>query len=110
MGARVAAAAKRARSPIILLLFSFIDKNKGLFYDATFMKRDFAAFLHRWLRSRSRMPLVIRGARQVGKTWLVRDFAEREGRVLLEINLERDPRLARSFACRIPAASSMTSP
>ena len=44
------------------------------------------------------MPLVIRGARQVGKTWLVRDFAEREGRVLLEINLERDPRLARSFA------------
>ena len=80
------------------LLFSFIDKNKGLFYDATFMKRDFTAFLHRWLRSRSRMPLVIRGARQVGKTWLVRDFAEREGRVLLEINLERDPRLARSFA------------
>ena len=43
------------------------------------------------------MPLVVRGARQVGKTWLVRDFAAREGRVLLEVNLERDPRLARHF-------------
>ena len=41
---------------------------------------------------------MIRGARQVGKTWLVRDLAEREGRVLLEANLERDPRLAAHFA------------
>ncbi|MDE0026052.1 MAG: AAA family ATPase [Spirochaetaceae bacterium] len=62
------------------------------------MNRYFTAFLQRWLRSSSRLPLVIRGARQVGKTWLVRDFAEREGRVLLEVNLERDPRLARHFA------------
>ena len=61
------------------------------------MKRGFEEFLSRWLRSKSRKPLVIRGARQVGKTWLVRDFAQREGRVLLEANLERDPGLARHF-------------
>ena len=62
------------------------------------MNRVFTAFLRRWLRERSRLPLVIRGARQVGKTWLVRDLAERESRVLLEVNLERDRRLARHFA------------
>ena len=62
------------------------------------MIREFTSFLRRWLRERSRLPLVIRGARQVGKTWLVRDLAEREGRVLVDVNLERDPRLAGHFA------------
>ena len=62
------------------------------------MDRGFSRFLSEWLASRSRMPLVIRGARQVGKTWLVRELATREGRVLLEVNLERDPSLARHFA------------
>ena len=62
------------------------------------MKRDASVFLQRWLHSRSRMPLVIRGGRQVGKTWLVRDLAAREHRVLIEANLERDPLLARHFA------------
>ncbi|MFY9342630.1 MAG: ATP-binding protein [Planctomycetota bacterium] len=41
---------------------------------------------------------MLRGARQVGKTWLVRDLAARNGRELVEANLERDPRLARVFA------------
>ena len=61
------------------------------------MKRDASVFLQRWLHSRSRMPLVS-GGRQVGKTWLVRDLAAREHRVLIEANLERDPLLARHFA------------
>lgn len=61
------------------------------------MRRDFSRFLREWLRSKPRLPLVIRGARQVGKTWLVRDFAIGEKRVLLEVNFERDPSLARHF-------------
>lgn len=44
--------------------------------------------LRRWSDSKRRRPLVIRGARQVGKTTLVRLFA-REAGVLLELNLER---------------------
>lgn len=50
------------------------------------------------------MPLVLRGARQVGKTWLVRDLAAGQGRVLIEANLERDPLLARHFAQPDPRA------
>jgi hypothetical protein len=37
------------------------------------MKRTVAAALDDWLRAPDRKPLVLRGARQVGKTWLVRD-------------------------------------
>lgn len=61
------------------------------------MEREFSAFLGDWLHTRPRRPLVIRGARQVGKTWLVRDSAARARRVLVEVNFERDPRLRRYF-------------
>jgi uncharacterized protein len=40
----------------------------------------------------------------VGKTWLVRDLAQRSGRELAEINFERDPSLARYFRTNDPAA------
>jgi uncharacterized protein len=52
---------------------------------------------------RGRLPLVLRGARQVGKTWLVRDLARRAGRELVELNFERDPRLARAFEATDPS-------
>ena len=35
--------------------------------------------------------MILRGARQVGKTWLVRELARTEGRKLVELNFERDP-------------------
>lgn len=47
--------------------------------------------------------MVLRGARQVGKTWLVREVARRAGRDLVELNFERDPRHARVFATNDPA-------
>ncbi|MBC2713212.1 MAG: ATP-binding protein, partial [Desulfosarcina sp.] len=59
--------------------------------------------LDQWLKSKIRKPLVLRGARQVGKTWLVRDFAHRHGLYLIELNLERFPHLADLFAVNDPA-------
>ncbi len=41
-----------------------------------------------WLNRPRRKPLVIRGARQVGKSTLIRTFAPKTGRRLVEINLE----------------------
>ncbi len=61
------------------------------------MRRRISAFLDDWLLSADRKPLVIRGARQVGKTWLVRNLARRHGRRLVEVNLERRPELADHF-------------
>ena len=38
----------------------------------------------------------------MGKTWLVRELAARSGRALLEVNLERDPSVARLFEASDP--------
>ena len=51
-----------------------------------------------WLKGPNRKPLVMRGARQVGKTWLVRDFAKRQGLELIELNLEKYPNYADLFS------------
>ena len=42
-----------------------------------------------WKLRANRKPLVLRGARQVGKTFLIRDFANSEFSHLLELNLEK---------------------
>jgi uncharacterized protein len=67
------------------------------------MQRSLSESLQRWLSDEGRRPLVLRGARQVGKTWLVRDLASSQGRELVELNFERDPHLARHFASNDPA-------
>jgi len=66
------------------------------------VQRKFTEFLQNWLTSGNRKPLVIRGARQVGKTWLVRELASRTKRTLLEINFEREPKLRQLFSARDP--------
>jgi len=66
------------------------------------MKRRRSAFLIDWLHERPRKPLVIRGARQVGKTWLIRDFARSQGLELIELNFEKRPELESLFASNDP--------
>jgi predicted AAA+ superfamily ATPase len=66
------------------------------------MQRSCVPFLRQWLISDNRKPLVIRGARQVGKTWLVRHLAESSGKKLIEINLEKYPKLASVFSSNDP--------
>lgn len=61
------------------------------------MKRNSEKRLEKWIKDSRRKPLVIRGARQVGKSTLVRQFAEANGFTLHEINLERYPMLADIF-------------
>lgn len=45
--------------------------------------------LKRWFSKKKRKPLILRGARQVGKSTLVRQFAEKQNLALHEINLEK---------------------
>lgn len=52
------------------------------------MKRYASGFLKNWFYKNSRKPLVIRGARQVGKTELVRIFCQENDLDLIEINFE----------------------
>ncbi|MBP3511333.1 MAG: ATP-binding protein [Prevotella sp.] len=50
-------------------------------------ERSAISSLRRWAAKKERKPLILRGARQVGKTTLVRQFAE-EFEVFIELNLE----------------------
>ena len=54
------------------------------------MRRKALDFLREWKQKDSRKPLVIRGARQVGKTWLMKEFARAEYENFAYINFESD--------------------
>lgn len=62
------------------------------------MKRYALEMLRKWKNEPNRKPLVIRGARQVGKTELVRIFAKEEFDTLIEINFDEHPGKASLFA------------
>jgi predicted AAA+ superfamily ATPase len=62
------------------------------------LERSALAKLTKWYATANRKPLVIRGARQVGKSYLVRQFAEQAGIPLFELNLEKSTGLDSVFA------------
>jgi predicted AAA+ superfamily ATPase len=60
-------------------------------------------YLKSWATEPKRKPIVIRGARQVGKSTLVREFARLNDYSLVEINFERNPEYREAFTSRDPA-------
>lgn len=52
------------------------------------MEREAIHNLVKWKESKRRKPLIIEGARQVGKTWLVKEFASKHYKDLIYINFE----------------------
>lgn len=61
------------------------------------MERAQLEFLKTWKTSKNRKPLLIRGARQVGKTWLMKTFGEQEYEQCVYINFESNTRLKNIF-------------
>lgn len=53
------------------------------------MHRDIETELIHWKNSQDRMPLLLRGARQVGKTFIVEKFGRDHFRTFVSINLEQ---------------------
>ncbi|MDE5609151.1 MAG: ATP-binding protein [Bacteroidales bacterium] len=54
------------------------------------MKRYLRKDLERWSVSKDRKPLVLFGARQVGKTWLLKDFGSRAYKNTAFVSFDRD--------------------
>ena len=71
------------------------------------MHRKALDYLVEWQGRTSRKPIVIRGARQVGKSYLVRLFAEEAFDNLVEVNLETQPGAASLFAADPRATLSL---
>lgn len=61
------------------------------------MKRHIETKIHQWFQRLARKPLLLRGARQVGKSTLVRLFCRARGIELYEVNLEKHRRLNAIF-------------
>lgn len=61
------------------------------------MYRTIYQQLVEWKQRNDRKPLILRGARQVGKTTILKSFAEKEYENLVYLNFEADPNLKSLF-------------
>ena len=62
------------------------------------MKRHAIQKLTDWKNSTNRKPLIIRGARQVGKTWLMKEFGKSEYKRTIYINFELQDLMCEHFS------------
>ena len=58
----------------------------------TYLKRKADLFLSEWKADVNRKPLMIKGARQVGKTETIRRFGESNYSSFIEINFYEEPK------------------
>lgn len=56
-----------------------------------YLKRKIDTFLADWKKDPAQMPLIVRGARQVGKTEAIRNFAKANYKNVIEINFVEEP-------------------
>lgn len=61
------------------------------------MERKITAFLHEWKNSPARKPLILQGARQVGKTYSILEFGRSCYDNVAYFNFENDPALTKTF-------------
>lgn len=61
------------------------------------LRRTIDGHLDEWKDQSNRSPIIIRGARQIGKTQTVRNFAARSFEHFLEINFEKHPKVSSFF-------------
>ena len=61
------------------------------------MKRKLYKALIEWKNDPDRKPLVLEGARQVGKTWLLKEFGQNEYQNLVYVNFHDDPEAQEIF-------------
>ncbi|SHI54382.1 hypothetical protein SAMN02745751_00534 [Dethiosulfatibacter aminovorans DSM 17477] len=61
------------------------------------MYRSAMEKLHKWKRKRNRKPLIIRGARQVGKTWLMNNFGKNAYKNMVYINFDNNKQMESLF-------------
>lgn len=62
------------------------------------MYREAIKSLYQWKKNKYRKPLVIEGARQVGKTWLMKEFGKEAYHDTVYINFDSNSRMAALFA------------
>lgn len=73
------------------------------------MKRHAIKELYHWKESQERKPLIILGARQVGKTWLMQEFAKEAYKQYAYVNFEDNETLRQVFELDFDISRIITS-
>ncbi len=73
------------------------------------MKRKLYSSLLSWKSSKRRKPLLLQGARQVGKTWLINEFGQQEYQHYVYLNFEQSPDLRSLFSGSLKPADIIKS-
>lgn len=80
-------------SVVLIIICIFVAENQYFIP----MERDAIRLLYEWKARKNRKPLIIRGARQVGKTWLMMEFARKAYNKWLYVNFEDEEMLKHVF-------------
>ena len=73
------------------------------------MRRKIYSELLKWKNSPDRKPLLLQGARQTGKTWLMEEFGKNEYKNVISLNFEKQPDLSTYFENDITPANIIKS-
>ena len=72
------------------------------------MERKSLLDLEKWKNKANRKPLILRGARQVGKTWILHEFGRRAYKNVAYINFEANARMEALFASNLDTQRLLT--
>jgi predicted AAA+ superfamily ATPase len=72
------------------------------------MYRTAIEALNKWKTSNRRKPLLIRGARQVGKTWLMKEFGRTSYERVCYINMDKNTRMKELFSADLDISRLIT--
>ena len=72
-------------------MINFFDEDGSMY-------RKIMSFLEAWKENEHRKPLILQGARQVGKTWSILEFGHTHYENVAYFNFETSPRLNETFA------------
>ncbi|MDO5522936.1 MAG: AAA family ATPase, partial [Bacteroidia bacterium] len=61
------------------------------------IKREILHDLQQWKERKNRKPLLLKGARQIGKTWVMREFGKANFEFIAEFNFDKTTELADIF-------------
>ena len=85
-------------SKIISKNMQFLLENMSKnMHNLIMLERKAFNFLENWKNTKQNECLLIKGARQIGKTFIVREFAKNHYENFIEINFEKNPEMKAAF-------------
>ena len=89
----------------------FCDNSVSLYYhilkEVSMYRCAFEQLL-KWKHKKNKKPLIIRGARQVGKTWLMKDFGKKEFLHTVYVNLDNNQTMKQLFSTNLDITRIIT--